>query len=143
MNKTKAASELAIIPRWARILAAVLFAGGLVVGGFVVFAAPGLGLGRTESLFLLAMMCVVGSLLAGLVLLTGYVNRDAKRRGMNAVLWTILVLVIPHALGFVVYFLVREPRRTPCPACAAPVPAGGSYCPSCGSKMDTAARATP
>jgi biotin transporter BioY len=77
----------------------------------------------------------LGWLLAAVVLLTGYVNRDAKRRGMNVVLWTILVLAIPHAIGFVVYFLVRQPLRTPCPACGAPVPGSVSYCPSCGSKL--------
>ena len=61
---------------------------------------------------------------SGPILLTGYVNRDARRRGMNPALWTFLVLVMLPGylvLGFIVYFLMREPLPYPCPQCAATV----------------------
>ena len=62
--------------------------------------------------------------LASLLLAFGYVNRDAKRRGMNSALWTILVVVLSPgwlALGFFIYFLMREPLPYNCPQCGATV----------------------
>ena len=53
------------------------------------------------------------------IFLIGYVNRDAKRRGMNSGLWTLLVIVLLPAwtfVGFLIYFLMREPMLVPLPA---------------------------
>src|SRR5262249_10534931 len=64
----------------------------------------------------------------------GYVYRDARRRGMNAVLWTLLVIILLPAwllLGFVIYFLVREPLPYHCTQCGAMVSARFNYCPNC------------
>jgi hypothetical protein len=72
--------------------------------------------------------------LAALLLAFGYVNRDAKRRGMNSALWTILVVVLSPgwlALGFFIYFLMREPLPYSCPQCGATVGARFNYCPNC------------
>ncbi len=49
----------------------------------------------------------------------GYVNADSKRRGMNSLLWTLLVIFVPKALGFIAYFLLRKPLLIPCPNCGA------------------------
>ena len=72
-----------------------------------------------------------GMLLAMFILLIGYVNADSKRRGMNRVLWTLLVIFIPNALGFILYFFVRQPLSSPCPRCGNPVQAGFRFCPAC------------
>ena len=45
-----------------------------------------------------------GAILAVIVLMVGYVNADSKRRGMNSLLWTLLVIFIPKALGFLAVF---------------------------------------
>ena len=135
MTETKTDSELSIIPRWAWILAAIVFAGCILAWVLVnVAARPETG-SRIVSLLFLSIGFFLGAILAGIVLLTGYVNRDAKRRGMSPTLWTILVIVIPNALGFVVYFLTRQPLRSPCPGCGAPVSRGARYCPACGFKL--------
>ena len=122
-------SELSIVPVWARVLAAVLFAGCLLAWG--VFGV----VHRDVPFFFLAMAFFFGSLLAGVTLLAGYVNQDARRRGMNPTLWTILVLVIPNGIGFVVYFVARQPLQVPCPGCGARVPSDVSYCARCGFKV--------
>jgi hypothetical protein len=122
-------SELSLIPLWARVLAAVLFAGSLLAWG--VFGV----VHRDLPFFFLGVALFFGALLAGIALLTGYVNQDARRRGMNPLLWTILVLVIPNGIGFVVYFVARQPLQVPCPRCAAAVPSGVGYCASCGFKV--------
>jgi hypothetical protein len=72
--------------------------------------------------------------LACIVFLTGYVYVDAKRREMNAAVWVFLVLVMLPAwigIGFVLYFIAREPLPYHCPRCGATVTARFNYCPGC------------
>src|SRR6516225_10303557 len=48
---------------------------------------------------LIAFACAV---LVGLMIaLTGYVYADAKRRGMRAVLWVVLIILLPKGIGFI------------------------------------------
>ena len=133
---TNTTSEMSIIPRWAWILAAVVFAASVAGWGFFAYAvaAPHPG-SFVASVLFVALGVFLGALFAGAVLLTGYVNRDAKRRGMNALLWTILVIVIPHGIGFIVYFVVRSPLQSPCPGCGAPASRGARFCAACGSML--------
>ena len=51
--------------------------------------------------------------------LVSYVYGDSKRRGMRQVLWTLVAFFVPNALGFIAYFLLREPILQPCAACGA------------------------
>ena len=76
-----------------------------------------------------------GSVLAFFILLVVYVNRDAKRRGMNSTLWTVLVLLVPDAIGFIIYFVVRQPVMARCPQCGATVTPSFNYCPKCRSAL--------
>jgi RNA polymerase subunit RPABC4/transcription elongation factor Spt4 len=72
--------------------------------------------------------------LSAFILTLGYVYRDAKRRGMNAGLWTLLVLILSPAylfIGLIIYLLVREPLPYACPQCAATVSARFNFCPNC------------
>ena len=72
--------------------------------------------------------------MATMIFFVAYVNRDASRRGMNAALWTILVIILLPAwgfIGFVIYFLMREPLPYPCPQCASTVGARFNFCPNC------------
>jgi hypothetical protein len=72
--------------------------------------------------------------LAATVFLIGYVNADARRRGMHAGLWTLLVIMLLPgyiALGFIFYFAAREPLPYHCPKCGTTVSARFNYCPGC------------
>ncbi len=90
---------------------------------------------RATNALISAGICTGASIpIAALLFLIGYVYRDAKRRGMNATLWTILVVILLPAwlfLGFIIYFLLREPLPYPCPQCGANVSARFNFCPSC------------
>ena len=59
------------------------------------------------------MVTVIGAMgglfAAAYVLLAGYVYADASRRGMPAIAWTALTVLVPNAIGFVLYFLLRKP----------------------------------
>lgn len=65
-----------------------------------------------------------------------YVWRDAKRRRMNAVLWTIIAVFAPTLIGFIVYLLVRSNYSDlECPSCGTPVTKDYAVCPKCGAKL--------
>ena len=69
------------------------------------------------------------------ILLVGYVNGDAKRRGMRRVMWTLLALLIPNGIGIILYFILRDPLAAPCPKCSAPSRPGFAFCPQCGATL--------
>jgi hypothetical protein len=69
------------------------------------------------------------------VLLIGYVNGDARRRGMRHVLWTLLAIFIPNAIGVILYFILRDPPMRNCPQCGAVVRGAFAFCPACGTAL--------
>jgi hypothetical protein len=76
-------------------------------------------------------------LIAMLVLLIGYINADARRRGMRYVMWTLLAIFIPNSIGIILYFVMREPLLVPCAKCGAKARSGFAFCPQCGSSLST------
>jgi hypothetical protein len=117
-----------VIPWWAIGLAVALFAGLQVLLHVVLFPLEPHPAPLAWRIFIGFMG---GAALAFFVLLVGYVNRDARRRGMSAALWTVLVIFVPYAIGFIIYFLVRQPLRIPCPKCAAVADPAFNFCPKC------------
>jgi len=84
------------------------------------------------------VITVVAFLMSCFVFLIGYVNRDARRRGMNSALWTLLVVVLlPSAMfvGFLIYFLMRDPLPYPCPQCGKMVGPRFNFCPNCKTNL--------
>ena len=79
-----------------------------------------------------------GMLLAAWVLLVGYVNSDARRRGMRYVMWTFLAMLIPNGIGIVLYFVFRDPLLARCGKCGAQGRANFAYCPQCGTQLSAA-----
>jgi hypothetical protein len=77
----------------------------------------------------------VGAVLAAYVLLIGFVYVDAKRRGMRQVMWTLLAIFIPNAIGVILYFLLRDPLPTACPKCGVMARGAFTFCPSCGTEL--------
>ena len=79
---------------------------------------------------------VLAALLTIPVMIGVYVYRDAKRRGMNAVAWTLTAVVAPALIGFIIYLLVRgNYTDLQCPQCAGPVTEQYVVCPHCGAKL--------
>ena len=82
-----------------------------------------------------AILIISGVIMGALVPLVFYVNADAKRRQMNRLLWTLLVIFVPNAIGFIVYFFMRKPIASSCPQCSATVQADFTFCPECGETL--------
>jgi len=121
--------ELKLIPRGVVVLAALAFVGIQALLLLVVFAHGRHGVPPFPVPAMVSLPA--GAVLAFLILLVGYVNRDAKRRGMNYAAWTFLVIFIPNAIGFIIYFVVRQPIQIPCPQCGATVNPSFNFCPQC------------
>ena len=79
---------------------------------------------------------VLAVFLAVPVLIGVYVYRDASRRRMHAVLWTLIAVLAPAFIGFIIYLLVRGGYSDlECPRCGAPVTEQYVVCPQCGVKL--------
>lgn len=133
-TSTRFVDEIRIISPWAYFIALLAF---LSLPTLLVFVAR---FDRTNPPIVLlgAAGIVAGTFMACYVLLIGYVNRDAGRRGMNRILWTLLAIFIPNALGIVLYFVLRNPRRSNCPQCSAALGPGFGFCSRCGLRLGPA-----
>ena len=70
------------------------------------------------------------------ILLAVFVYRDAKARGMEPLLWTLLAVFAPGFIGLIVYLVVRRDHfKLMCPKCGGEVQQGFVSCPSCGQKL--------
>ena len=134
MNQAKShfRSELAIIPTVARVIAVL---GLLLVQICLLGLLPHYEKDIPPMPFMVLISIASGIVLAIIILMVGYVNADSKRRGMNPLLWTLLVIFIPKALGFLAYFLLRKPLLIPCPKCGIEVGSDFHYCPKCGHAL--------
>jgi RNA polymerase subunit RPABC4/transcription elongation factor Spt4 len=137
--------ELRIIPKWIFWTGIILYLIALVIGiavnlhnfgsGDPIFPDESLRKEPAASCAGLAgVITVMAIFLTAMLSMLGYVYRDAKRRGMNAGLWTLLVLILSPAyllIGLIIYLLVREPLPYNCPQCATTVNARFNFCPNC------------
>jgi hypothetical protein len=124
---TKFSDEIRIISSVAYVIAL------LVIAASVIFFPTVMG--RDPKAPPLAVRYLLGFLagcaVAVYVLLIGYVNADAGRRGMSRTLWTLIAIFVPNALGIVLYFILRKPRLATCPQCTTRVEPGFAFCPKC------------
>jgi len=130
-TQTGLAAEIRIVPTWAWVLAGILFIAMQILFNGVLARLSG----APPAVFLALLGLVGGALVACATLLIAYINRDSKRRGMSPLLWTIVAIIIPNALGIVLYFLVRQPLRNTCPQCGNAVETEFSYCPRCSYRL--------
>ena len=138
--------EFGIIPRWVKALMALLYVVALTIAISVnlsnmrdpnnsdVFPLDLRNEPVLACIALAGVVTIMALCISTFVFLTAYVNRDAARRGMNAALWTILILVFLPTwglIGLIIYFLMREPLPYACPQCSATVSARFNFCPNC------------
>jgi hypothetical protein len=115
------------VPRTGAALS-LLAAFGLML--LIFFAANDLPvIGRIAvGLFAALMVLAYGFLVS-------YVYGDSKRRGMRQVVWTLVAAFVPNALGFIAYFILREPLLQPCGSCGATARRDFAFCPQCGAPL--------
>ncbi|HLJ28037.1 MAG TPA: zinc ribbon domain-containing protein [Candidatus Angelobacter sp.] len=69
------------------------------------------------------------------ILLIGYINADARRRGMRYVMWTLLAVFVPNTIGIILYFVLRDPLLVRCAQCGMPGRTTFVFCPQCGGEL--------
>lgn len=127
--------ELRIIPRiaWGVVGLVLLFwfavALPLLVG--TVPANTHRFAGGPERLVLIPILIFAGTILGVWLMLVFYVNADAGRRHMSRLVWTLLVIFVPYGIGFIVYYVARQPIHQPCPNCGAILNPDFLFCPRC------------
>lgn len=130
---------LSVVPRAVQIGAGIVAVCGpligLVMGGIerktehlpngavAVLGAMGAGVG---------MGLIVGCFTAIWLLCLGFIYGDAKRRAMRPVLWLLVVILFPNLLGFLLYFVMRQPIGSPCSRCGRTIPIFQPFCSWCG-----------
>jgi Na+/H+ antiporter NhaC len=129
--------EMKIIPRPAQIaaiIAALLVPFAVLVFVIVARLNPshvGLSWVPFAAIAGLSVMLVV----TVYILLVGYIVGDARRRGMRPVLWALLAIFIPNAIGIILYFILRDPLLKHCSKCGAAAQPSFTYCAVCGEAL--------
>ena len=129
--------EWDLIPGVAFVVAGVVYLAYVTLMAFVWLAGP-IVEGDAIPAILWGWFLVtaaLGVLMVPFILLVGYVWSDAKRRGMNAVLWVLLAIFIPNAIGIILYFILRDPLSVPCPSCGTPAGKDQAFCAGCGAAV--------
>jgi hypothetical protein len=118
------------------VIALILFFGMQALFWFVIWpqSHPD-DLAKLGEVGRICLPLLMSSFLFVYVLLIGFIHMDAKRRGMRYVMWTLLAMFIPNAIGIILYFVMRDPMPTPCPKCNRLSAQSFTFCPSCGSEL--------
>lgn len=126
--------ELRVIPTAAWMVGWIIYACITVPTFlFVIPTDPTLGKWPRwgQALFVLGIFLFAVAL-AGLI---GYIYGDARRRHMRYIMWTLLAIFMPNAIGIMLYFILRDPLWKPCPGCGNFAKAGFAFCPHCGASL--------
>jgi predicted amidophosphoribosyltransferase len=67
--------------------------------------------------------------------MVGYISKDAPRRAMSSRFWMFICFVMPAGIGAVLYFLLRQPQVSRCPACGTHVQSDFHFCPQCNYQL--------
>jgi hypothetical protein len=128
---------LSVVPKaiqiWALVLVGAAVSIALVIGGRTAGAGAG-ELLRTMSLFG-GMALLFSSFMAVWLLGVGFVYADARQRAMRPIPWVLAVIFFPHLLGFLLYFVMRQPITAICTHCGMAVSPYQRFCSWCGTSQ--------
>jgi double zinc ribbon protein len=124
-----------IIPRTAKVVAALLTIGMVVLIAILTHLPPTHGEAVPPFAAKIFLPIMAGAVVLIYVLLVGFVYGDAKQRGMRYVMWTLLAIFLPDAIGIILYFILRDKLPTTCPHCSTKVVAKFAFCPNCGTSV--------
>ncbi len=83
------------------------------------------------------LIWVIAIVMISTLIIAVWVYKDAKQRGLNGVLWALLVLVIGNFGGLILYLLVgRTQNNVICNNCNSKTSGNGGFCSMCGEKIE-------
>jgi hypothetical protein len=122
---------LSVVPKPVQIWSLVIAGCAVLIGlgaGFHEAQGPAL---RTMSLYAGAGL-FGGVVIAAWLLCLGFVFADAGRRAMRPFLWVLVAALFPHLLGFLLYFVLRQPIASTCSHCGRSTALNHQFCSWCG-----------
>lgn len=88
----------------------------------------------TISIFLGALISIATITLT--VLLGVWTYRDAQNKGLNGILWTAVVVLVPSYIGLIIYLIVRmDNNKVICSDCNTAVNGKNKFCSNCGVNL--------
>lgn len=88
------------------------------------------------NIFIVFLISTLLFMILSVVFISIWVYRDAKQRGLQAGLWTVLVLLGGNFIGLIIYLLIgRKQQMVICEGCGGKTAIGSSFCPVCGGKL--------
>ena len=122
-----------LIPVWSIVVAAAVF---VLVEYYVWLVMPDQQHHHAPPIGFRVYLNLSWGILAALyILMVGYVSKDAPRRAMSARFWIVVCFVMPGGIGAVLYFLLRQPMFSRCPACGTIVQSDFHFCPQCNRRL--------
>jgi len=91
----------------------------------------------STSFVILPVMILFFLLVTAVPVIMGlFVFRDAKARGMDPLLWTLVAVFAPGFIGLIIYLIMRKDHvKLTCPSCGNEVQQTFVSCPNCGQKL--------
>jgi hypothetical protein len=133
----KVGNFLSIVPRavkrWAVIIGGCAVLIGLIVGYHAASQAASLDAGVRSMAIFGGAGLFGGVVIAIWLVCLGFVFADARQRAMRPVLWVLVAALFPHLLGFLLYFVLRQPIASPCAHCGHPIALNQPFCAWCGN----------
>jgi hypothetical protein len=130
-----------VVPKGMKIVAAIVIAAALICATVFAFMSGVQDAHATRNVMTAPVASGLGLFVATVVaawlLLLGYVYGDAKRRGMPPVIWSLVAIMVPNMVGFILYFALRKPLLSICSGCGQSVASGQKFCPSCGREQNS------
>jgi hypothetical protein len=127
---------LSIVPRavriWALVLAGCELLLALAMGVWTAVHQSDLGPSIATMVIYGIAAFALCAVLAVWLLCLGFVFGDARRRDMQPVLWVLVAALVPHLLGFLLYFVMRQPIASICAHCGRTISNHPRFCPWCG-----------
>ena len=107
----------------------------LIILRFVISYIRSDGFNGLSLMLPIQLLCVIIFAFCSSVFFAAWVYQDCKKRGDDAVLWSIVVFLVTPFIGLLVYFLHRSEIKTICPACGHRISVRANYCEECGTQM--------
>jgi len=122
-----------LFPIWSIVAASIAF---LLVEYYFWIVAPGQRHHPPPALGLRIYFNLSWGIVSALYfLMVGYISKDSPRRGMSLRFWMVVCFVMPAGIGAVLYFLLRQPEVSRCPACSTHVLSDFHFCPQCNYRL--------
>ena len=122
-----------LIPVWSIVVAAAAF---VLVEYYVWLVMPEQQHHHAPPIGFRIYLNLSWGLIAALYfLMIGYISKDAPRRAMSTRFWMLVCFVMPGGIGAVLYFLLRQPMVSLCPACGTHVQSDFHFCPQCNYQL--------